>query len=221
MFTLSLRYRLVVLGVSMASTFHAGCGSASETRRVVPSYDIFTGELMSLAADLNSDGSLDQWTYLSAGRPVRGEADVDGDGRIDRWEYFDSQAQLVRVGSSSRADGIEDRWTWVATNDGEGRIDVSLHRDRHIDRHEFFRDQNMVRSENDSNGDGRIDRWDRYEGGVLREAAFDTGLTTGRADRRLLYDARGRYLATEADLDGDGRFERVLQTPAAVPNGGK
>ena len=185
-----------------------GCVAASESHRTVPSYDEFTGRLIRLMADQNGDGRADQWTYMDGNQPLRGEADVDSDGRIDRWEYFDTQSTLVLIGTSSRGDGVEDTWAWpLATPSGEMHTAMSRRRDRQRDRHEYRRDGVLVRAEEDTNGDGRIDKWERYEGTVLREAAFDTTFTTGRADRRVRYDAQGSIV--EEDRDGDGTFVRV------------
>ena len=101
----------------------AGCAPGPERRRAVPSYDDFTGRLIQLSADQNGDGRIDQWTYLDANGPVRGEADTDDDGRIDRWEYFDAAAALTQIGTSSRGDGVEDTLTYPAlSNDGETLI---------------------------------------------------------------------------------------------------
>lgn len=194
------------------------CAPAQQVgHRAVPSYDDFTGRLVQLSADQSGDGRLDQWTYLDGNRPLRGEADTNGDGRVDRWEYFDDRAALVVIGTSSLGDGIEDSWTESpSTADGEVHLAFSRRRDRQRDRHEYFRGSTLVRVEEDSNADGRIDRWDRYEGAVLREAAFDTTLTGRAADRRLRYDERGRFLSVEADPDGDGQFVRV-QGEAGMP----
>lgn len=198
------------------------CGPAPVTgRRAVPSYDDFTGRLIQLSADQDGDGRLDQWTYLDGNRPLRGEADSDGDGRVDRWEYFDGQAVLVAVGSSSLNDGIEDTWTEPAPSaTGELHVAYSRRRDRQRDRHEYLRGTVLVRVEEDTNADGRIDRWDRYEATILREVAFDTTLSGRPADRRILYDDRGRFMFVEADPDGDGRFVRVqgdAVPPARTP----
>lgn len=182
----------------------------------MPGYDVFTGRLVQLSADQNGDGRIDQWTYLDGTRPLRGEADADADGRIDRWEYFDAQSALVAIGTSSRNDGIEDTWTRPAAPDGEVHVTHSRRRDRSLDRHEFYRGQSLVRAEEDTNADGAIDRWDRYEGGVLREAAFDTTFAAGRPNRRAVYDAQGRFVMVEADPEGDGTFVRV-QGEAATP----
>lgn len=197
----------------------AGCEGA-DFNRARASYDPFTSRLVLLSVDQNRDGQIDQWTYLDGNRPLRGEGDTDGDGRVDRWEYFDANAQLVRVGSSSRNDGVEDTWAYVQPVGGESRIDRSRARDRHIDLRQYFVKDVMVRAEEDSNGDGQFDRWDRYEGGALREAAFDTSLAAGKPDRRLLYDAQGRFLAAEQDVERDGTFVRLTGAAAAAAKAG-
>jgi hypothetical protein len=91
----------------------------------------------------------------------------------------------------------------------ERRIARPRGRHRHIDLRQYFVKDAMVRAEEDSNGDGQFDRWDRYEGGALREAAFDTSLASGKPDRRLLYDAQGKFLAAEQDVERDGTFVRL------------
>jgi hypothetical protein len=189
----------------------AGCVAApQQQRRAIPSYDEFTGTLIQLNADQNGDGRIDQWSYVDGSRPIRGEADTDDDGRIDRWEYFDASSGLTLVGTSSRGDGVEDTWSYpTPSKDGESMVATSRHRDRVFDHREFFRGQSLLRREDDTNGDGRIDKWERYEGSVLREAAFDTSFTRGRADRRVLYDGQGRFTFVEEDPDGDGTFVRV------------
>ena len=192
--------------IAMGTTLAACQGGAAGVRRAVPSYDLYSGRMVQLSADQNGDGRLDQWTYLDANRPLRGEADLDGDGRIDQWEYFDEQAGLVLVGASSRHDGVEDVWTYPPSRNGERQVALSRRRDRQIDRREFFQGDVLVRAEEDTNADGRVDRWDRYEGQVLREASYDTSLNRGRPDRRLLYDDRGRFERIEADPEGDGKF---------------
>lgn len=209
------RQRLPLIVAAAAAM--SACVARDDGRRTVPSYDRYTSRLVQLAADQDGDGRLDQWTYLDGARVFRGEADSDGDGRIDRWEYFDAGAALVRIGGSSRGDGVEDMWTDPApTPDGEVHIVRSLQRDRRPDRHEYFRGDALARVEEDTNGDGRIDKWDRYEGTVLREVAFDTTFTAGRPNRRALYNAGGQFVAVEADPEGDGTFVR-LPADAGTP----
>lgn len=209
--------RTLVIASSMAI---AACGTPPDPRRAVPSYDAFSGRLVQLSADQNGDGRLDQWTYLDGNRPLRGEADTDADGRVDRWEYFDANAQLQRVGTSSRNDGVEDTWTYVQAIDGESRVDRSRDRDRRVDRREFFKGDVVTRAEEDTNGDGRPDRWDRYDGGVLREASFDTSFASGRPDRRVVYDAQGTFVGVEEDVERDGTFVRLNGAAAAAAAAG-
>jgi hypothetical protein len=198
--------RAAVVGVLMLT---AGCEEADGSRRTVPSYDRFTGRLLQLSADQNGDGRFDQWTYLDGNRALRGEADLDADGRIDRWEYFDAQGALVMIGTASRADGVEDMWTSPQpTAAGEMHVSLSRRRDRLADRHEYFVDRALVRAEEDTNADGRIDKWERFDGGALREASFDTSFTAGRPDRRVVYDGKGGSVV-ETDPEGDGTFVRV------------
>jgi hypothetical protein len=205
--------------VVLLATWLTGCADEPRTGVVTPSYDRFTARLVQLSADLNGDGRIDQRTYMDGNRPLRGEADTDGDGRVDRWEYFDPQAALLRVGTSSLNDGVEDTWTWAAlTPAGERRVSLATRRDRRVDREEFFRDAAMTRTEADTNADGQPDKWDVYTNGVLREVRFDTTFTRGRADRRLIYDERGQLTGIEADDDGDGRFERLVASPEESVN---
>ncbi len=197
----------VTMGTLMLSAgLLPGCGNPPPVRGASPSYDTFTQRLVQLQADQDGNGRIDQWSYFDGNRPLRGEGDTDGDGRIDRWEYFDERAALTRVGTSSLNNGIEDTWTWVVAEGGESHIDRSRRRDRQIDRREYYRDGVLVRAEEDTNADGRPDRWDRYEGAVLRQAEFDTTLAGGRPNRRLVYDAAGRFLRVEADPELDGSF---------------
>lgn len=184
------------------------------TDRIEASYDPFTSRLVQIGADQNRDGRLDQWTFTDGNRVLHGEADADGDGRIDRWEYFDAASTLVSIGTASRNDGIEDTWVYTApTTDGLARIARSRQRDRQIDRTEFYRGDVLERAEEDTNADGRPDRWDRWEGAVMREAAFDMTFRAGRPNRRIVYDGSGRFVAVEADEDGDGSFVRMPAPP--------
>lgn len=198
-----------IAGAVLVVTTAAACDSPAPARAVQPSYDTYTGRLIQLSADQNGDGRIDQWTYLEGTRPIRGEKDSDNDGRIDRWEYFGPQGELLMIGTSSLNDGVEDTWTWVTLTNGEGRVDLSSGRDRVINRHEYYAGKALARVELDTNADGRIDRWDRYEDGVLREARFDTSFQAGRPDRRLLYDPQGRFTGAEADDDRDGHFDHA------------
>jgi len=218
--TLAKRFGLA-MSLALMVVAIAGCRPHTDPGAAVASYDSFTRQLIQLSADQNGDGRLDQFSFFDGNRPLRGEADTDADGRIDRWEYFDGRAALVRVGTSSLNDGIEDTWAWVVAIDGETRVERSRRRDRQIDRREFYRGEVMVRAEVDSNADGRPDRWDRYEGTVLRQVEFDTTLSNGRPNRRLQYDEAGRFVRAETDPELDGSFVELTgaQAEALVRKG--
>lgn len=197
----------------------AGACATPEARLASPSYDVYTQRLVQLQVDRNGDGRIDQWTYADGPRLIRGEADTDSDGRVDRWEYFDDASALTRVGTSSANDGVEDTWAWTVLVNGEGRVDRARARDRRVDRTEYYRGDQLTRSEEDSNGDGRLDRWDYFEAGVMRRAEFDTTFTAGRANRRVLYDAGGRFVQVEADPEFDGTFVAVGATTEDLRRG--
>ena len=48
----------------------------------------------------------------------------------------------------------------------------------------------MVRSEEDTNGDGKPDKWEAWRDGALASVDMDTN-RDGRPDRRLTYGANG------------------------------
>lgn len=196
------------------------CSAAPQAgRRVVPSYDDFTRRLVRLSADQNGDGRQDQWTYVDGNRTLRGEADTNGDGKVDRWEYFDATGALSMVGTASLNDGVEDTWS-ITSTPGETHLARSSRRDRVMDRHEYYRGDTLLRVEEDSNSDGLIDKWDRYDGAVLREVAFDMTFSKGRADRRASYDAQGRFIGVEIDPEGDGTFVAAPGEPEKPRNPG-
>jgi hypothetical protein len=185
-----------------------GCLERPTSAAPQPVYDARTRQLVRLDWDADANGRIDQRTYFSAGTAVRTEVDSDDDGRVDRWEYVDATAVVRRVGSSTANDGIEDVWTYPPADGGEVRIDRAQYRDGVIDRREFLVRDALVRAEEDTNRDGLPDKWETWVDGALTVAAYDTTFSTGRADRRLVYDASGSAVL-EADVGGTGRFERL------------
>lgn len=200
---------LVLLGAT------TGCGPSDERGPVHAIYDPYSRKLLALYADQDGDRRIDQWTYTDGNRVFRGEIDTDGNGTIDRWEYFRADASLERIGTSSNNDGIEDTWTWPAAG-GEARVDRARLRDRRVDRSEYYRGDSLIRSAEDTNADGRVDRWDSYENGVRRLTAFDTTLTSERPNRRIVYSASGQFERLEADPERDGTFVEIAG--AVEPN---
>ena|SRR5436190_21485280 len=165
--------------------------------RVSPVYDS-AGTIRRLDSDTDHDGRIDMHAYLFNGRTVRIELDGNGDGIVDRWEYYQPDGQLDRIGTSSEADGIEDMW--VAQRGTQMRADIATRRDGVADRHEFHENGALVRTEQDSNGDGRIDQWQRFEGGVLRELLIDTTQSSGRPDRHFVYGRDGSVQRVDSNV---------------------
>mgnify|MGYP006291536115 CR=1 FL=1 len=87
---------------------------------------------------------------MAGGRPVRLEGDQDGDGKLDRWEYYAPDGSLVKLGTSTARDGVED--TWLYENGTDRRIEMSTARDGVVDRFEFYKGTELVRVETDTNG---------------------------------------------------------------------
>jgi len=152
---------------------------------------------------------------MDGARFLRIEIDQDGDGRIDRWEYYGTDRKLAKVGFSRAKDGVEDAWSFFNVAGALDRIEISTKRNRAIDRVEHYQNGVLVRAEEDSDGDGRFDKWETYAGERLTSVAFDT-TRRGSPDRRLIYSADGGA-RLEVDPDGTGNFAAAAPPRAAQP----
>jgi len=196
------RNRIVIVAASVGLV---ACGV--EGAHVTSVYDAVTRQLVRIDADTDKDGVIDARTYVHATTVWRTEVDINGDGRVDRWEYLVGN-QVVRIGTSSANDGVEDTWTAPGPEAGDLVVDRALGGDRRSLRREVYRNDALVRAEEDTNADGVSDKWETFEGGRLRTVAFDTSGSAGRPDRRLVYDAAGRFEYLEIDTKRDGVFVR-------------
>lgn len=206
---------LVVVGVS-------GCADRSRERLtadVRPSYDRETGRLKELAYDANGNGRIDAWTEMDGSAPQRSRIDLNEDGKIDRWEIYGADGSLVKVGFSRSDDGKADAWVFAGPDGKVHRIEISSSGDeQRIDRWEYYDATRggsdgrgaLIRAEEDTTQDGRADKWETYERGVLKTVAFDED-GNGRPDRRLTYAASG-VLVIESQPDASGRFARRVET---------
>ncbi|MPY86440.1 MAG: hypothetical protein GEU99_00785 [Luteitalea sp.] len=221
-----MRGRFLVI-VLVSSTPLAGCHNTPPPREarfrveepgVAAQYDEKTGRLRRLEVDTNKDGRVDTWSYMDGDRVEHIESDTDGDGTLDRWEYYTADHTLEKVGSSRAKDGVVDTWIYRDANQQVVRRDLSTKRDGKADRIEFYDDGQLARVESDSDGDGRVDKWETFdppvEGSqtpVLRSVAFDPD-ERGRPRRRIQYHADGSFDRLEVDEDGNG----VFTTPATL-----
>jgi hypothetical protein len=184
-----------------------------------PTYDRTTGKLTELTYDADKNGRIDTWTDMDGAKPLRSRLDRDEDGRIDRWEDYDDKGQLARVGFSRKNDGRPDAWAFAGADGKLQRIELSTAADeKKIDRWEHY-DASvalnaegtgaLVKAEEDTNGDGRADKWETYENGAIRTASFDEN-GDGAPDRRLTYD-RSTLVLIETQPDASGTFAKRVE----------
>ena len=176
--------RLTKAALLSIALFTAGCAKPSDSRTppIQPIYDKTTGQLQLLVI----------------------KRDVDGDGKIDRWDYYGPDRKFRKFGFSLQNDGQEDAWAYVGPDGATMRIESSPRRNGRIQRIEHFEHDVLARAEDDTDGDGKIDKWETYDGPRLATVAFDT-THRGRPDRRFVYGADGS-VRVEVDPRGDGHF---------------
>jgi len=186
-----------------------GCRDGSVRKDMEPVYDPDTGRLRQLRYDSDGNGKVDTVSFMDGARVLRIEIDKDEDGRVERWEYYDAARKLERVGWSRANDGVEDAWSYMGPDGKVSRVAMSTKRDGRISRTELFQGDLPTSAEEDTDGDGAIDKWETYEDGRLASVAFDA-MHSGRPTRRLAYSGDGS-VTVEVDLHGTGRWSR--ETP--------
>ena len=181
-----------------------GCRGNSAQKNIEPVYDPDTGRLRQLRYDSDSNGKVDTVSHMDGTRVLRIEIDKDEDGKVERWEYYDAARKLERVGMSRANDGVEDAWSYMGPDGKVSRVAISTRRDGSISRTEFFQADLPTSAEEDTDGDGAIDKWESYEAGRLASVAFDS-MHRGRPGRRLTYSPDGS-VKVEVDPHGTGRW---------------
>ena len=179
------------------------------TKKIEPTYNKKTGRLELLRYDSNGNGRFDTFSYMDGARIVRIEIDQDEDGKIDRWEYYAPGQKLEKVGYSRAQDGVEDTWSFADANGVVERVETSTKRNRKADRVEHYDKDVLVRAEEDTDGDGRFDKWETYDGTRLTSVAFDT-THRGTPDRRLIYHADG---SVRIEVDPEGTRTPPVPSP--------
>ena len=119
------------------------------------------------------DGKPNVISYMDGSKFVRIEIDNDENGSVDRWEYYDADQVLQKVGMSRLNDGIADAWLFQGKDGLPGKVEISTKRDGKANRTEFFAKGELTRAEEDTDADGRVDKWEEYEGGTLAGVSFD------------------------------------------------
>jgi hypothetical protein len=202
----------VVIGLLIAGAFACSRPAGEEPRAL---YDPRTGRLRQLAFDMNKNGTNDSVSYMDGTRMLRVELDLDENGQVERWDFYGEDRTLERVGLSQRNDGVMDAQAFYTEAGELHRIEISTKRDGRFDRTEFYEANVLVRSEEDTNGDGRPNEWETYRPvpdagpnepayGITSTAFDDSG--SGRPERRFVYGRDGSIDRVELDPDGDGIF---------------
>lgn len=111
-------------------------------------------------------------------------ADRDADGAPDHWMYRDEHGRPVREQFDENGDARPDRTAWLDAVTGA-----------------------ELRSEEDTNLDGRVDSWVEYANGAPTRQRRDSN-ADGVPDAWSYYDASGQLARQEQDLDGDGYRNR-------------
>ena len=182
---------LSVAAILLFAIISGGCiGSNQQAdRQIAPVYDSKTGRLQLLEFDSNGNGRVDTWSYMDGQRVVRIEIDQNEDGKVDRWEYYDAQKRLTKVGFSRGDTGKADAWSYSGADGTVATLELAG-KDGRIARTEHYEHEQLVSAEEDTDGDGRVDKWETYGIGRLLTVSFDT-LHRGTPERRLVYAADG------------------------------
>ena len=199
----------IALGVAAV-----GCANPDAARLRATSrgrYDAATGKLDEITFDKNKDGKIDTWVKMDGTRPVSAVIDSDEDGKVDRWEEYDQQGRLVRAGESRAKTGTPDMWAYMGPDGKPVRIEFlePLNGKATVVRRDFYEAGVKVRDEEDTDGDGVMDRWERFEAGRLKTVEFDDNQhRDGKPSRRFTYDSAGALVSIETEPDGRGGYAK-------------
>jgi hypothetical protein len=217
------RRTIAATGTACVALMAAGCGTPP-TRTdlqvvrdgVKAQYHETTGRLRLLEFDADKNGDRDSIAHMDGARVLFIEVDTDEDGRVDRWDYYTPERKIEKTGLARARDGKLDTWIVEGANGAVERVEVSTQRDGVPNRVEHYDAGRLIRSEEDTNRDGRIDKWETYRllpGGspndpfayAVATAAFDFS-GRGWPERRFIYSPAGGIARVEADSDGRGTF---------------
>ena len=151
---------------------------------IAPVYNARSGRLEQLVSDRNGDGKIETRAFMDGPLIKYIEIDRNGDHETDRWEFYLTSPNVID--HAEEANGVN----------------------RRVTRREFYSDGVIRRVADDVDSDGRPDKWERYDNGVLARVDLDL-LGKGFASRRLVYAATGDVTRIEIDPDGDGVFVPV------------
>ena len=194
--TLAARWHVGPLVISLFALSATACqrpaAPPATAGGATPVYNKQTGRLEQLLSDKDGDGKIDTRAHMDGVRLKMIEIDQNGDERPDRWEYYVPAPKVGATASQPGATVIE-------------RVEEAAGQSGAITRREFYVEGVIARTEEDTDLDGRFDKWEQYEAGQLMRVDLDLK-GQGFASRRLLYRADGQFDRVEDDADGDGKF---------------
>lgn len=197
-----------VAGIALIGV--ASCSPPAPPAARAAEYDPATGRLRLLVYDSSGDGKPDTFLHMDGTRLLSADYDVDADGVVERWEFFTEDRSIEKVGFSSRNDGVMDRQAFYEPQGTLARLAISTRRDGTFDRVEFYQNGVLLRSQEDTNRDGRPDKWDTYRAltnaapgespYAITSTAFDES-GSGRPERRFVYGPNGSIARVEVGPD--------------------
>jgi hypothetical protein len=212
---------VALLGAASCSGPNADAARVKATTQA--SYDLETGKLAEITYDKNKNGRIDTWTKMNGTVPVSSRIDTNEDGQLDRWETYGPDGKLVQVDwerppvpgpdnpnktftgkpnatAYVTADGVVERIEYYETSDVTGQKDIT--------RREWYNAaKQLTRAEEDSDGDGLMDRFETYANALLSTVEFDEKKPyDGKPDRRMTYSPEGALVLIETNPDGQGGY---------------
>jgi hypothetical protein len=194
----------------------AGCSRQPAGAKTVVEYDPATGHLHKLAFDSDHNGTIDTVSYMDGTHVVRVELDRDENGKVERWDVYKPDGTIDYVGFASKNDGVMDSKAYYGAGMVMQRIEISTKRDGKYDRTELYENNILVRSADDTDGDGKPDKWDVYAprsdhganepAYAITSTEFDDS-KSGHPERRFIYGPDGSVARVEVDPQGIGAWQ--------------
>jgi len=213
---------IVVLAIVSASCSNPERDRARATTQAT--YD-GTGRLAEITYDKNKNGRIDTWTKMNGRLPVSSAIDTDEDGKIDRWEEYGPDGKNVKVmwerpkpptSKDQVMTGRPDAMAYMGPDGAVERIEylevseLDPAKKQTVVRREFYAGTRLVRAEEDTLGQGYMDRFEHYdESATLTAVEFDE-TADGKPDRKLTYNAAGAIVSIETEPDGRGGYLKKI-----------
>jgi len=182
--------------------------------KTTASYDLKTGKLTEITYDQNKNGKIDTWTKMNGSLPLSSRLDTNEDGKLDRWETYGPDGKLTHVDferAGSVFTGQPNASAFIAPDGSIERVEyfeLSATGQRDVMLREFYTPAKvLLRTEEDSDGDGLMDLFQTFTDGVLRTSEFDEKKPLdGKPDRRMTYSAEGALVLIETEPNGSGGY---------------